>query len=169
MRVAGVPEWITAIVHAVQNEAKSKIRKNGLYSNEFGLKAGVYQGSVLSPLLFIIVLETMTKEFRTRYPWEFLYADDLKLIAESLYRLVEKLEMSKISLKSKELSVSKGKAKVMLWGRGLDMMKTSGKYPCGVCKKRTGGIQFTVKLNTALELKRRLLMSLASCAADALV
>lgn len=56
----------------------------------------------------------MTKEFRTGYPWELLYADDLKLIAESLYRLVEKLEMSKISLESKELSVSKGKAKVML-------------------------------------------------------
>lgn len=74
-----------------------------------------------------------------------------------------------ISLESKVLSVSKGKAKVMLWGRGLDTIKTSGKYPCGVCKKRTGGIQFTVKLNIALELKRRLLMSLALYAADLLV
>ena len=63
----------------------------------------------MSPLLFIIVLETIGIGVL-----EFLYADDLKLIAESLYRLVEKLEMSKISLESKELSVSKGKAKVML-------------------------------------------------------
>ena len=45
------------------------------------LGVGVHQGSVLSPLLFIIVLEALSREFRTGCPWELLYADDLMISA----------------------------------------------------------------------------------------
>ena len=38
---------------------------------------GMPQGSVLSPLLFILVLETLFREFRTGATWELPYADDL--------------------------------------------------------------------------------------------
>ena len=41
------------------------------------MKVGVHQGSVLSPLLFIIVLETLSRELRCGVPW-----DDLVIIAE---------------------------------------------------------------------------------------
>ena len=50
---------------------------SGQYSEEFGVGVGVHQGSVLSPLLFILVLEALSHEFRTGVPWELLYADDL--------------------------------------------------------------------------------------------
>ena len=43
------------------------------------MKVGVHQGSVLSPLLFIIVLEALSREFLAGVPWEDLYADDLLL------------------------------------------------------------------------------------------
>ena len=42
---------------------------------------GVHQGSVL-PLLFIIVLEALSRAFRTGNPWELLYAGDLMINAE---------------------------------------------------------------------------------------
>ena len=54
------------------------------YSEEFIVKVGVHQGSVLSSLLFNIVLEALSREFRSGVPWEDLYADDLVSIAESL-------------------------------------------------------------------------------------
>ena len=60
MRVLGVPEWIVVIVQAMYNDAKSKVRVNGSYSDEFEVKVGVHQGSVLSPLLFNIVLEVLS-------------------------------------------------------------------------------------------------------------
>ena len=43
----------------------------------------MHQGSVLSPLLFIIVLEALSREFREGLPMELLYADDLVLVAET--------------------------------------------------------------------------------------
>ena len=57
------------------------------------MKVGVHQGSVLSPLLFIIVLEALSREFRTGCPWELFYADDLVVTAESPEVLAEKLSI----------------------------------------------------------------------------
>ena len=91
--VEGLSEWIVVIVQAMYNGAKSKVRVNGLYSNEFEVKVGVHEGSVLSPLLFIIVLEALSREFCTSSPWELLYTDDFVLIAETLYLLMEKLKL----------------------------------------------------------------------------
>ena len=47
----------------------------------------------MSTLLFIIVLETLSKKFRNGLPYELLYADYLVLIAESEELLVEKIEV----------------------------------------------------------------------------
>ena len=51
---------------------------------EFGVGVDVHQGSVLSPRLFILVLEVLSRNFRTCVPWELLYADNLAVIANSM-------------------------------------------------------------------------------------
>ena len=61
------------------------------YSEESEVKIGVHQGSVLGPLLFIIVFEALSREFCSGVPWENLYADDLVIIAESLEECVRRL------------------------------------------------------------------------------
>ena len=83
MRKLGIEEWIVWFVQAMYNNTRSRVWVNNTYSDEFGVKVGVHQGSVLSPLLFVIVLEALSREFRTGTPWELLYADDLVISAET--------------------------------------------------------------------------------------
>ena len=63
-------------------------------SDSFYENVGVHQGSVLSPLLFAIAMDQMTKGVRVGLPWELLYADDLVLNSrrtEGKDRLLEEL------------------------------------------------------------------------------
>ena len=73
----------------------SHVRVGEGYSEEFEVKVHVHQDSALIPLLFIIVLEALSREF----PWEDLYADDLVIIAESLEECVRRLLTWKEAIK----------------------------------------------------------------------
>ena len=50
---------------------------------------------MLSPLLFIIVLEALSREFRDGVPWENLCADVLVVIADSLGECFRRLSIWK--------------------------------------------------------------------------
>ena len=95
-------------------------------------------GSVLSPLLVIIVLEALSREFRTGCPWELMYADDLMISAESMEELLITVQTWKTEMEKKGLRVNMGKTKIMESGINLDVLKKSGKYPCGVCQSGVG-------------------------------
>ena len=79
----GIDKWLVRLVQSMYKDVRSRVRVGNGYSEEFGVGVGVHQGSVLSPLL-IIVLEALSREFRT------------------------------------------------------DLLKKSGKYPCGVCQSGVG-------------------------------
>ena len=61
------------LVQGMYANARSSIHVGEGYSEEFEVKVGVHQGSVLSPLLFIIVLEALSREFCSEVHWEDLY------------------------------------------------------------------------------------------------
>ena len=83
LRKLGVEEWIVRLVQGMNANVWSHVLVGEGYSEEFEVKLGVHQESVLRPLLFIIVLEALSREFRSGVPWEDLYADDVIIIAES--------------------------------------------------------------------------------------
>ena len=56
----------------------------GELSSPFSVKVGVHQGSALSPLLFIMVMDVLTEDVRDGSLMEFLYADDLVLCGKLL-------------------------------------------------------------------------------------
>ena len=66
--------------------AKTVVKTVYGYSQSFEVKVGIHQGSALSPLLFVIVMEAISGELRVALPWELLDADDLALIAETVLR-----------------------------------------------------------------------------------
>ena len=53
------------------------------------MKVGVHQGSVLSPLIFVIVVDVVTESVRNGLMSEMLYADDLVLMSETMEGLRE--------------------------------------------------------------------------------
>ena len=139
MRKLGVDEWLVKIVQSMYTNARSRVRVNdSSLSEEFSVKVGVHQGSVLSHLLFIIILEALSIEFRTGCPWELLYADDLVLVAETMEELVGKFEKWKKSLEDKGLKVNAVKTKVMISSSEARSGFEIGRWPCGVCKKGVG-------------------------------
>ena len=76
MRKLGVEEWLVREVMAMYKHARTRVRSYGRSVSEwFGVNVGVHQGSVLSLLLFIIVMEAVTHSVREGLPWEMLYAD----------------------------------------------------------------------------------------------
>ena len=56
----------------------------------------------------------------------------------SLEELTEKLKIWKSNMESKGLRINMGKTKIMCCGLGMNNLKDSGKYLCGVCRKGVG-------------------------------
>ena len=135
MRKRGIPEIMVRAVMSLYTGAKTRVRVGSGLSEEFWVKVGVHQGSVLSPLVFAIVLDVVTESAREGLLNEMLYADDLVLMSESLAGLREKFWKWKEALESKGLKVNLGKTKMMVSGTGGEILE-SKIDPCGMCGKR---------------------------------
>jgi len=96
--------------------AKTVVRTVCGNSKDFEVKVGMHQGSALSPLLFVIFMEALSREFRVALPWELLNADDLAVIAETEEELIKRLNAWKDNVESKGIGVNMNKTKVMISG-----------------------------------------------------
>ena len=92
MRKLEIDECLVRLVQSMYKDVRSRVGVGDGYSEEFGVGVGVHQGSVLSPLLIINVLESLSREFRIGCPWKLLYADDLMISAESMEELLVKVQ-----------------------------------------------------------------------------
>ena len=127
-------ELVRAVM-TMYKHARTRVRSyDGSVSDWLGVNVGVHQGSVLSPLLFIIVMEAVTHTVREALPWEMLYADDLVLVGKCEEELKEKLRKWNECLKDKGLKINEDKTKVMCESFGIDTTQVIGnvKHPCSV-------------------------------------
>ena len=116
MRKRGIPEAMVRAVMSLYEGAKTRVRVGLELSEEFEVKVGVHQGSVLSPLVFAIVVDVVTESVRNGLMSEMLYADDLVLMSETMEGLREKFWEWKEAFESKGLKVNLRKTKVVVSG-----------------------------------------------------
>jgi len=106
LRSLGVDEWLVTVIKAMYADKSTMVKLNGRVNEGFGLKGGVHQGTVLSPLLFIIVLEALSSSFRgaTVQFWFCWQIEDL---------LVEMWKAGMEDWREKRLRMNVGKIKVI--------------------------------------------------------
>ena len=124
-------EWLIRTVMALYTEDCTVVRTDAGPSESFEVKVGLYQGSVLSPLLFSVVMDVVSSETRSGLPSELLYADNLVLMAPTLEQLGRCVAEWRASLLDKGLNVNAGKSKVMVGSSGREIIVNSGNWPCG--------------------------------------
>ena len=81
------------MVEAIYERTKGRVVVGSGLSEEFPVNIGLRQGSALSPLLFIMVMELISRKISMKDVLrKMMYADDLAIIAESKEELQEMLE-----------------------------------------------------------------------------
>ena len=124
--------------HVYVHSAETVVRTVYGNSSCFEVKVGMNKGSALSPLLFVIVMEAISREFRVALPWELLYADDLVVIAESEEDLIKRLNEWKDNVENRGMRVSMSKTKVMISGERQKPIQKAARWPCRVCGRGVG-------------------------------
>ena len=138
LRRQKIPERLVKTVMCLYVGSKSRVCAAGGTSEFFDINVGVHQGFTLSPLLFVLVLEEVTKEARQGGVKELLYADDLVLTGESREEVGRMLTEWKRAMESKGLRINMEKTKMVVSGSSEEMPVQSGSYPCGVCGSGVG-------------------------------
>ena len=119
-------------------KCKDKSESLNTFSEEFEVNIGVHQMSLLSPLLFVIVVDVVTNEIKEGMFKEILYVDDIDLMAESMAEQQEKCYGWKSALESKGLYVNLMNTRVMESKIGqVTVEPSSKKDPCGICCRKT--------------------------------
>ncbi|GJN20677.1 hypothetical protein PR202_gb08080 [Eleusine coracana subsp. coracana] len=72
------------------------------------------QGSALSPYLFALVMDEVTREIQSDVPWCMLFADDVVLVDESRDGVNRKLELWRHTLECKGFRLSRAKTEYMM-------------------------------------------------------
>ena len=108
--------------------ARSRVAVNVTF-NDFLIQVRLPQDSALSTLVFVILLEALSRSK------ELLYADDLTLVSETLEGLEGRLQLWKGRLESNGLRVNVKKTKVMISSVNAGEVSEKGKFPWAVFGK----------------------------------
>jgi hypothetical protein len=75
-------KYITLIKDMYVNVVKN-VRTSDGDTDDFQIKIGLHQGSALSPYLFDLVMDEVTRDIKGDIPWCMLFADDVVLVDDS--------------------------------------------------------------------------------------
>lgn len=113
LRAHEVPEALIDVIRLMYRGTTSEVRTIAGTSRPFPIKVGVHQGSALSPLLFILVIDWATRSIQRPAPWTLLYADDVMLAHEKREDLQRDVQLWKDTLAAIGLRLNVGKTEYL--------------------------------------------------------
>ncbi|KAK9069565.1 hypothetical protein SSX86_011469 [Deinandra increscens subsp. villosa] len=110
----GIPwQYIELLVKDMYRGAKTSVRARVGDFDFFSVDIVLHQGSALSPFLFTIVLDELSKSVQVDIPWCMLFTDDIVLVAEKKNELNVRLEEWHAALEQKGLRISWSKTEYL--------------------------------------------------------
>ena len=91
------------VIKDMYDRVVTSIKTTGGETNEFPITIGLHQGSALSPYLFALVMDEITRHIQDEVPWCTLFADDIVLVDETREGVNAKLELWRKTLETKWL------------------------------------------------------------------
>ena len=116
---------------AMYENTKARVVVVSGMSNEFQVNIGLRQGSALSPLLFILVMELISRKISTADVLKnIMYADDLVIVAKHREELPGALEEWNDMFKKHGLKMNIDKTEVIWFGKQREELniRLEGKY-----------------------------------------
>jgi hypothetical protein len=104
--------YITLIKDMYDNVVIS-VRTSDGDTNDFPINIELHQGSALSPYLFALMMDEVTRDIQGGIPWCMLFTDDVVLVDESRTGVDPKLELLRRTLEAKGFRLSRSKTEYM--------------------------------------------------------
>jgi hypothetical protein len=104
--------YITLIKDMYDNVVTS-VRTSDGDTNDFPINIGLHQESALSPYLFALVMDEVTRDIQGGITWCMLFADYVVLVDESRTGVDQKLELWRRTLEAKGFRLSRSKTEYM--------------------------------------------------------
>jgi hypothetical protein len=101
-------KYITLIKNIYDNVVTS-IRTSDGDTNDFPINITLHQGSALSPYVFALVMDEVTRDIQGGIPWCMLFVDDVILMDESRTWVDQKLELWRRTLEAKYFRFNRSK------------------------------------------------------------
>ena len=122
LRQYHVREELITMVMALYRTPRTQVRTCFGKTKTFEVKVGLHQGSALNPLLFIILLDYISKRCPMERGQKVIYADDIVLGANTANELQQAVEMWYNQLAVHGMRMSKVKTEVLEVSRGQIMV-----------------------------------------------
>jgi len=88
-----VPIKYIDIIRDMYDGVVANVRTCGGIISNFSISIGLHQRSALSPFLFAIVMDELTRAIQDEIPWCMLFADDIVPVDETRAGVNAKLEL----------------------------------------------------------------------------